>query len=95
MNSKELHCSIGELPDQNMDPFEIQSICRDVGIAEDEMEQYKWLIDQWLEVSLPTGFIKEKDPSGQIYYLNLFDMEFQTSHPLISDFRTMFYSFLK
>lgn len=74
---------------------EAVALCKQVGITEDEAPRFQWFIDQMIDCPLPTNFLKEVDPSGNLFYINTDSMEIQKTHPLISQFRGMFYSRLK
>lgn len=75
---------------------ELRALASSIGICYDsEKTKYGWYLDQCASAQLPTDWIKEYDPQGDIYYFNNKDQRISKVHPCISKFRAFFTQFVE
>ena len=67
---------------------EIQLLCQDLGVDYSlENEKYNFFIEMALTAKLPSGWSKELQKDGSIYYFNCKDGSYSYSHPCLNSFK--------
>ena len=75
---------------------ELKDMANSIGICyETEGQKYGWYIEQCVKSQLPTGWVKESDPTGKYYYYHEATGEIVNSHPSIFQFRQFFADYVE